>query len=472
MKLHLFHYSMINLHFTSGMVLRVGEFQKDGRSPFFTEGYFGSPKLPWEVRYDNSYPNVMFDDKDGKWKLYYTLFIVDPDAERTPLEERPHTHYAPSAERITGVCYAESHDGVTWERPNLGIVEFQGSRENNILFKHAHGTGVFLDSAETDPDRRYKLITKLEYSTRNHFMVSAFSPDGITWSEPIPWRNYNPKADTHNFVFRDPDTREFVLITRVMRDGIRVVARSTSRDFVTWSEPVEVMRGRGPGAQVYSMPVLPYDGTFLGFPSIYREGDRSAPDFDLVDLGLAFSRTTEHWELLSDSDSPLPRGEGSYPDGAFDSSCVYAAMPLPVGDELVMYYMGGNGPHTDHRETSFGRASIHRDKVAYYTPSDAAEGTLVIGPLSIFGSTIELFADVDEGGRIEYDVVRDLRGGSALRGFERENCTPIDRSGVTRLRFDNADFEGLGGEHCFIRAFVRDARLYTLAGDVMAKHML
>ena len=34
-------------------------------------------------------------------------------------------------------CYAESDDGVHWRRPELGLVEFQGSKKNNILWSHA-----------------------------------------------------------------------------------------------------------------------------------------------------------------------------------------------------------------------------------------------------------------------------------------------------------------------------------------------
>lgn len=470
MKLHLFNYANIELHRCSGVELRVGEFKKDSRSPFFTEEFFSNPRKPWEVRYDNSYPNVIFDPLDQRYRLYYTLFIEDHDAANSPLELRPDNPYLPRGDRVTGVCYAESNDGITWTKPNLGIIDFHGSRNNNILFKHAHGTGVFLDEFEADPNRRYKLVTKLEYSTQNHFMAVAFSRDGVSFSEPIPWRNYNPKADTHNNVFRDPFTHEYILITRIIRDGIRVVAKSTSRDFLTWSEPVEVMRGRGPGAQIYSMPVAPYDGIYLGFPSIYRDGDRSAPEFDLVDLGLAFSRTTDHWELLADGASPLPRGSGRYPTGEFDAGCIYAGAPLLAGDELVLYYMGGNGQHTNHRETSFARATIHRDKLAYYTSRNAEEGVLQVGPMSVYGSRIETLVEVDEDGWIEYEIA--ARNGESLPGFERSTCRRITSSGLHQLHFNGTDTGGFAGRTAYLRLYLNSARAYTVQGDVAGRHML
>ena len=36
-------------------------------------------------------------------------------------------------ERASYVCYAESADGENWERPELGLVEFAGSKANNIV---------------------------------------------------------------------------------------------------------------------------------------------------------------------------------------------------------------------------------------------------------------------------------------------------------------------------------------------------
>ena len=38
-----------------------------------------------------------------------------------------------SGEGAIKVCYAESKDGVTYSRPALGICEFEGSKENNII---------------------------------------------------------------------------------------------------------------------------------------------------------------------------------------------------------------------------------------------------------------------------------------------------------------------------------------------------
>ena len=51
------------------------------------------------------------------------------------------------------LAYAESTDGIHWERPNVGLFEFQGSKKNNIIWqpdgteqKEAHGFAPFKDT--------------------------------------------------------------------------------------------------------------------------------------------------------------------------------------------------------------------------------------------------------------------------------------------------------------------------------------
>ena len=55
--------------------------------------------------------------------------------------------------------YAESRDGFEWERPNLGLVEYGGTRANNLLSRHSDFeiNSVFIDP-HADPEERYKAI--------------------------------------------------------------------------------------------------------------------------------------------------------------------------------------------------------------------------------------------------------------------------------------------------------------------------
>lgn len=92
------------------------------------------------------------------------------------------------------LCYAESTDGVHWEKPALGQVLFKGSRANNALaLPHTvvSGAAVLLDAADPDPARRYKLVYQyfpdqaepvIEAYGSLPTIALAHSADGLTWT--------------------------------------------------------------------------------------------------------------------------------------------------------------------------------------------------------------------------------------------------------------------------------------------------
>jgi len=90
------------------------------------------------------------------------------------------------------LCFATSRDGYHWQKPELGLVEYNGSTKNNLVdlcggkFALAASTVLF-DPEEADPDRRFKIVFETHqrnpaHGTRAEFNV-AFSADGIRWTE-------------------------------------------------------------------------------------------------------------------------------------------------------------------------------------------------------------------------------------------------------------------------------------------------
>jgi hypothetical protein len=80
----------------------------------------------------------------------------------------------PDASAPTGtrykVCLALSQGGLQWRRPNLGLVEWEGSRSNNILpwgENWMRRPNVILDPRDPDPNRRYKMSTGASTETAN-----------------------------------------------------------------------------------------------------------------------------------------------------------------------------------------------------------------------------------------------------------------------------------------------------------------
>ncbi len=398
--------------------LRLGEVQKYGGNPLFMEEYFAVPPKKWEVRYDNGYPNVFYDPQIQKYRCYYTLFLRDEDSESASLQARVNRQYQPLESRVTGLCYAESADGLHWEKPNLGLVEFEGSRDNNILMEYAHGTSVLYDPEDPDPQRRYKMMTRSDKLDR---VAVSFSADGIHWEELTPWPEHNPAADTHNFVFRNADTGKFVFITRVWNNGLRVVARSESQDFLHWSDPIEIYRGCGFEDQIYSMPVFRCGPVYLGLASIYHGGDTDSPDYDRVDCRLTYSTDTVHWDRVLPGENLIPRARGTYP-GPCDSGCIYASVPVTMPDgSMRFYYMGGNGQHTNFRETGLCLCTLPADHFAGYEPVSALTPGMVQTRFCIQDAVeICVTADVSEGGFVKVELI-EANGAETLLGELRQS---------------------------------------------------
>ncbi len=423
--------------------ITVSQIKKDViHNPLFSEDFFSDPPRKWEARYDNAYPNVIYDTKYQVFRCYYTLCSKDDVAAATPKEKRALTDYRPTSTRIASLGYAESKDGIHWEKPALGLVEFEGSYDNNLIFRYAHGTGVFLDEEEADPSKRYKMVTKVEFPGCRHYMAVNFSEDGIHWGKMLEWPKFNPAGDTHNFPFRDKVDGLFKVITRTWRDGVRVSAICTSRDFINWSEPQEIIRGDGFESQVYSMPVFWYNGLYLGLASMIHEGDRTAPDFDTVDCELTYANTADKFDRVAPYQYLIPRGLGQYPTGEFDCCCIYSAAPVAFDGKIWLYYMGGNGQHTNWRETSFGRGFLEKDKFAYYEQKDTQrEAVLTTHRFNFLGNKLSVLADVGDGGTWSVALCPSWNA-EPYEGFGFTDCvlTP-EPDGYTAVKWSKAPME-------------------------------
>ena len=105
--------------------------------------------------------------------------------------------------------------------------------------------------------------------------------------------------------------------------------------------------------------------SYLGLASMIHEGDRLEENFDCVDLELTWAADPAKFDFVAAGQHLIERGAGSYPDGEFDCRCIYASPPVMAPDgRMWVYYMGGNGCHTNWRESALGRAEWQPDKFA------------------------------------------------------------------------------------------------------------
>lgn len=467
-KYFFFDRGIIQPQATRNFAVRTCKGVKDTENnPLFREDFFSEPSRKWEVRYDNGYPNLFYDPIMGIYRLYYTLFSHDPDSSGTPLENRIGKQYTPRGDRITSTAYAESKDGIHWVKPSLGLVEFEGSTDNNLLMMYAHGTSVMLDEQEIDPSKRYKLMTRVDYPGTRGFMAVSFSADGLHWQELLPWPKHNPQADSHNFVFRDHTDGMYKLITRIWKNGMRVSAMCESSDFIHWSEPKEVLRGSGFANQVYSMPVFRCGKLFLGLASVFHEGDMDDTDFDTVDLELTMATQVDTFDFVAPRDHLIERGAGRYPTGEFDCGCIYASPPVEIDGKNYIYYMGGNGQHTNYRETSFARAAFEIDKWACLVPKNPdKESQVMTSMFHFYGETFEIMADIDHVSNLKVALFNHYRDQEPIEGYGFEDAAlEPGENGYFRVRFSKPLME-LSTKNPRIVIKSKNAKLYAIRGEL------
>jgi len=447
-----------NVRFTENTHLRVCQAKKDNKI-YLEEGLTGTPHVQWEQRIDNGYPNVFYDSEYKEYRMYYSVFIRDDSHRETSLEDRKNTVYRETGTRESAILLAVSKDGETWERPNLGVCDYGGNRDNNILIRCAHGAGVFRDEHETDAERKYKMVI---HNDRNHHMAVCFSADGIHWSDPCDWIGCDPAGDTHNYAWFDEKVGKYRVITRIWTDNQRIPALCESDDFLHWSDPCEVYRGDGIDDQLYSMPVFIKDGIYYGLGSFFHGGERNAEDFDCVDLELLVSGNGKNWNRVERKAPFIERGKGHYGNGEADCGCIYSSAPLDDGDEYRFFYFGGNGQHTNFRETSLMCAKIHRDELAAYV-SEKGKLSRIITPMrDMPKDEFCVRAKLHENGNIRVGVSEFFtihKQPQYLNGFSPCECTLEEMSeNVYRVKF-KGDISTVCDKICLVFEFT-DAEMF------------
>ena len=376
--------------------LVLGAVEKHEANPLFEEDQ------PWEMRFDNLYANVIYDDAEQIYKCWYSPFIVARPAKGMTLEQRRATEYTEHF-REMGICYATSTDGLNWIKPNLGLVEYEGSKANNIVWRGSagsraleegpHGAGVFKDLRDPDPSHRYKALLKQD------ILSVAFSADGIQWGPAIACPEANSAGDCHNNAFWAPTLGKYVGITRQWRrtagKSVRQVARTASADFLSWEATQDVLEGSGPSQQTYAMPVFFHGGIYLGLVAIHEQ------ETDRVWTELTWSPDTETWHRVLPG-TPLIPNTGN--EGDYDWGCVYAAAnPIFLNDGIRLYYGASDWLHTSWRNGYLALATLRPDGFAGYKASGLAAVTTI--PFFDGNTRLRVSADVAKEGQL---VVRAL----------------------------------------------------------------
>lgn len=228
-----------------------------------------------------------------------------------------------SKPKVTSViCVAESIDGIKFTKPNLGIFEFNGSRENNIVYANEKlqrdtFSVMYDEKSDCPEDERYKALTECWVKVDGHSqprLMYLSSPDGYHFTERYPL-DVAGTMDSYNPVFWDKITEQYFLYYRAFHDpdgtdhltwagvddrySIRDARLATSKDFKTWELHGRITFEEGQeDYPLYTNQITKYyrsENTFIGMPTRYNERVADKENFKHMPLADYREKITEHF---------------------------------------------------------------------------------------------------------------------------------------------------------------------------------
>jgi hypothetical protein len=338
---------------------------------------------------------------------------------------------------MSRLCYAVSKDGIHWTKPQLGQVEFEGSKNNNLIALghrgYLHGHHVFIDPQAHSPAEKYKMIFGDFYrvAARGPYpsVSGAQSPDGIHWTAvDAPDGIIMPgDTDTQNVAFYDPNIKKYVAYVRSNcwqrdKNGKRVgrpsrrVARAESDNFRSfpqvarkqaddWRPPPglrEILTedehdpgGRwGSGIYASAATIYPYaPGVYLFFPTLMRY------DTGQCTIQFATSRDGIHVQRRFHQAYVPPNPNAKRVGKQLAYSGYMGPGMVRVKDELWMYGCEVDVPHDDPWYARRTPSGIHRyvQRLDGFVSLDAGRkpGTLTTQPFVLRGHHLALNADAN-----------------------------------------------------------------------------
>jgi len=401
------------------------------------------------------------------------------------------------------IRYAESTDGIKWTLPSLGLKEFDGSKDNNVVLvandvdaagrpmggrKGAESISIIDHQQTPSPHARGRFTALIEDGS------FIYSDDGLRWTAYPENPCFDPRgSDTFNNIFFDPRVGHFALLHRPhphLHAGWprvnRLVARIDSEDFVLWDMTTAQVvldtddrdapavwtadkkdkraNARGRDKQFYGMTATVYQDFYIGFAQLLDE-TRRVPGW--MDVRLVHSFDGIEWRR-EPNDTPIV---DSHPEfGHWDSGCISflpTGTPVRMGDDLHFYYSAFNMSHGYKMMTNdktlkmrLGLGIIKRGRLVGYHAGDD-EGELITRPFVLGKPNLLLNANAS-GGQVRAALAHG--DGRPVPGCTRDDCEPITQDGLDMpLRWKGkGDLGNLVGQQVRLRIAARNAAIYAV----------
>lgn len=394
---------------------------------------------------------LMYDTEEHLFKCWYIGFDHSRDKGRRQIR--------------TG--YATSRDGVIWEKPHLGLYEYNGSRDNNIVHQ-SNDARVVKDPVQADPAKRYVMLSERAgtLGKGGGTYYPFFSPDGIHWTPGPDEKWISNKLETHQILIdpyeRDP-RRRFKIYGKAGKrssikpgpKGVRSIAMGYGPDLahITLSAANPILSPNdGREQELHFASVFPYRGYYLmlydygRYVDYYGHGLWGA---FAGDIRLAVSRDGEHFRRINPDQPLITRGSRGEWDGLF----LVVANAVEFKGRIHVYYSAGNenwaswpsdntavGP-TERSVSGFsyvsqmGLATLPGDGFTYLHARDGfGPGVVTTRAIEVKdGEQAELRVSVRHAmvyrDWVEAEVL-DAKTGEPLIGYARADCTDVATDGT------------------------------------------
>ncbi|MGM9765176.1 MAG: hypothetical protein ACI3ZO_02340 [Candidatus Cryptobacteroides sp.] len=455
------------------------------RTTHTAEMYPGNPVIQgenrWEFKTGKDYKDgvpyadpysggVWYDETDGKFKIWLRSGNGD-GGDYT--------------------AYAESEDGVHWEKPSSDLVP---GTSIVICAEHDSQT-VWLDKSEKDPSRRFKSIY-VDTSDGCKYVL-RYSPDGIHWGDefcssgPLQDRStvfYNPflkkwvaslrivvmKNHRARAYMENESIEDLVRNARVFQDEIDTLPAASLGvapcvNNVYWlcsddkdtPHPFADIAEKTDGPALYNVDANAYESVMIGEFAIWRGPENNQCERrkiqKLNEFCIAFSRDGFHFSRPDHR----PFMESVQEEDAWNWGNMQAAAgnPIIVGDSLY-FYCGGHRRNDIMWDgwTSTGLTKLRRD--GFVSMDAVPEGAyLVTLPVRSDGKYLFVNACASLLSVEVLDV-----DGNVIKGFSKEKCRVLKNIDSTKAMVTwkgRRDLSSLAGRPVRFRFHLADGSLYA-----------
>jgi len=415
---------------------------------------------PWERGGLTSYANAFHDPIAREYRLYYVP---------VHLESNP----------IFRLALAVSKDGLQWTKPDLGAVEWNGSKKNNIVIE-GQREGTVLVDPNAPRDRQYAFL-----SSEGGLKTRLFtSPDGIHWKmhpEPIAPIHSDSQIST----FWDAQLKKYVHYPRIGHRGRAVGRVETSRMDEPWPRQIPmVMSGDDhdpPDTDLYTNAAEKYtlaSNAYVAFPTPYYHYDPNHRKYlneptlkiggktndGTLDTQLATSRDGKAWIRHRVPYVPLYRHEGL----DFKVCMVFPGLlyhPDRIDHFLAAYAFthGDTQARVRLQGRALGGYVRLQQRIDGFMSADFAYGggSLTTAPFTFKGKHLVLNANTSAAGEARVALLD--AGGKPMPGHGIEDCRIVNGDYLARQVTwkGSDDLSAFAGQPVRLRCEMRGTKLYA-----------